>query len=49
MPLGLLRSPNLEHLMQSFALFFGRIGIADIPPKYVAQLWARQPSIGVPV
>jgi hypothetical protein len=45
MPIGLLRSPNLEHFMQAFSLLFGRIGIADPDPAYVANLWTRQPSI----
>jgi hypothetical protein len=45
MPVGLLRSPNLEHLMQSFSLLFSRIGIDDPDPSYVAGLWARQRSV----
>ncbi len=45
MPVGLLRSPNLEHLMQSFALLFSRIGIDDPDPSYVAGLWMRQRSV----
>jgi hypothetical protein len=45
MPVGLVASPNLEHLMQSFALLFSRIGIADPDQSYVTGLWARQPSI----
>ncbi len=45
MPVGILLSPNLEHLMQSFSLLFGRIGIADPEPVYVAGLWDCQPSV----
>lgn len=45
MPVGIVRSPNIEHLMQSFALLFGRIGIADLAIDYISSLWARQPSV----
>ncbi len=45
MPVGMMRSPNLEHLMQSFSLLFGRIGLEDPDPSYVSGLWVRQPSV----
>jgi hypothetical protein len=45
LPIGLIGSPNLEHLMQSFSLLFGRIGIMDPDPSYVSGLWGRQPSV----
>jgi hypothetical protein len=46
MPLSIVRSPNIEHLMQAFSLLFSRIGIADPDPAYLDSLWARQPSVG---
>jgi hypothetical protein len=45
MPIGLLSSPYIEHLMQSFSLLFGRIGVADPEPSYVTALWSRQLSV----
>lgn len=45
MPLALLKSPNVEHLLQTFAMLFSRIGIADTAPSYIASLWDRQPSL----
>lgn len=45
MPLGVLKSPNVEHLLQTFAMLFGRIGLTDSPPSYIASLWDRQPSV----
>lgn len=45
MPVGIVRSPNVEHLMQSFALLFSRIGVVDITSGYVGSLLSRQPSI----
>ena len=44
MPIGVLASPNIEHLMQTFSYLFGRIGINDHEPSYVSALWDRQPS-----
>ncbi len=44
MPLAILKSPNIEHLLQTFAMLFSRIGIADTDPSYIASLWDRQPS-----
>ena len=38
MPLGVLRSPEIEHLMQEFSLLFGRIGVDDLDPTYVRSL-----------
>lgn len=45
MPVGIVKSPNIEHLMQSFALLFSRIGVADLTSDYIRSLWARQPSV----
>lgn len=45
MPISMLQSPNIEHLMQCFSMLFGRIGIADIPRDYIDNLWQRQPSV----
>lgn len=45
MPLSILKSPNVEHLLQNFAMLFSRIGIADTAPSYIASLWDRQPSV----
>jgi len=45
MPLSVVRSPNIEHLMQAFSLLFSRIGIPDPEPSYVNALWMRQPSV----
>lgn len=42
MPVGIISSPNLEHLMQTFAMMFGRIGLPDPDPSYVSALWERQ-------
>ena len=44
MPLGLVSSPLIEHIMQSFAMLFGRIGLSDPDPAYLAGLWERQRS-----
>jgi hypothetical protein len=45
MPIGVLASPNIEHLMQAFSFLFGRIGINDHDSSYVCSLWERQSSI----
>jgi hypothetical protein len=45
MPVGLVRPPYLEHLMQSFSNLFGRIGLPDPEVSYIAALWGRQPTI----
>ena len=42
MPIGLLPSPLIEHIMQSFALLFTRIGLEDLPSEYLTDLWDRQ-------
>lgn len=41
MPLSKLKSPNLEHLMQSFSLVFSRIGIDDLEKEYFENFWSR--------
>lgn len=45
MPVGGLNSPSLEHLMQTFSLLFGRIGLDDPDPRYIERVWDQQPSI----
>lgn len=45
MPIAILKSPNVEHLLQTFAMLFSRIGIADTDPAYIASLWNRQSSV----
>lgn len=42
MPIGILPSPLIEHIMQCFALLFTRIGLDDLPDDYLTGLWARQ-------
>lgn len=42
MPVSKLRSPNLEHLLQSFSMLFGRIGLTDVQEEYISSLWSRQ-------
>jgi hypothetical protein len=46
LPLSIVKSPNVEHLMQSFSLLFSRIGIPDPDESYLETLWTRQPSLG---
>jgi hypothetical protein len=41
MPISVVSSPHLEHLMQSFTLLFGRIGLPDPSSDYVSGLWDR--------
>ena len=38
MPIGLVRSPEIEHLMQNFSLLFSRIGVEDPDYKYINKL-----------
>jgi hypothetical protein len=38
MPIGMIRSPELEHLMQAFALLFTRIGISEPDLSYIENL-----------
>lgn len=45
MPIALLSSPYLEHMMQSLALLFGRIGLPDPDPTYIGSLWERQQGL----
>jgi hypothetical protein len=44
-PIGQMLSPHLEHLLQSFAFLFGRIGLPDPDKTYVDGLWGRQPTV----
>ncbi|HSU15880.1 hypothetical protein [Longimicrobium sp.] len=41
LPLGRVRSPEIEHLMQAFALLFTRVGIADPDPTLLDRFPAR--------
>lgn len=38
MPVGVLRSPDIEHLLQAFAAQFTRVGIDDIDPVFQSEL-----------
>lgn len=38
LPLGVVKSPEIEHLLQAFALLFSRIGISDPDPQYIERL-----------
>jgi hypothetical protein len=38
MPTGVVRSPELEHLMQTFAFLFIRIGVHDPEPSYIDDI-----------
>jgi hypothetical protein len=42
LPMGMLSSPKIEHLMQAFSLTFTRIGIQNIEPAYAQSIWSRQ-------
>jgi hypothetical protein len=44
-PIGQVLSPHLEHLLQTFAWLFSRIGLPDPDKVYVAGLWNRQPTV----
>lgn len=44
MPVSVVESPHMEHLMQVFSTLFGRIGIPDTPTEYLQSLCDRQPS-----
>lgn len=46
MPVGLLKSPYIEHLMQTFSAIFSRIGLPDLDNSYIEGIWDQQPSIG---
>ncbi len=45
LPIGELDSPNIEHLMQTFSMLFGRIGIRDLNPSYIKNFWPVQPTL----
>ncbi len=48
MPIGILSSPFIEHLMQSFSTLFARIGLPDLESKYIDTIWISQPSVERP-
>ena len=41
MPIGVLPSPYVEHLMQSFSMLFGRIGLPDTQTEHVDEYCRR--------
>lgn len=45
-PVGELRSPHVEHVMQCFSSLFGRIGLPDTPKAYIERMCARRPATG---
>lgn len=40
-PIAQIESPTIEHIMQTYANLFGRIGIADADPEEIEQVLAR--------
>ncbi|TBG25392.1 hypothetical protein ELG79_09065 [Rhizobium leguminosarum] len=44
MPISQIPSPEIEHLLQSFSLMFGRIGLDDPDPELVSVLRQRIPN-----
>ena len=38
LPLGVVPSPHVEHLMQAFGLLFGRIGLPDVDKKHIERI-----------
>lgn len=44
MPISQVPSPEIEHILQSFSMMFGRIGLADPDPLLVSELRARVPD-----
>ncbi|WP_156115946.1 hypothetical protein [Bosea sp. UNC402CLCol] len=43
MPIGELKSPAVEHVLQTFSTLFGRIGLDDPPKSYVEEMCTRRP------
>lgn len=44
MPISQVPSPEIEHILQSFSMMFGRIGLADPDPLLVSELRVRVPA-----
>jgi len=44
-PVGRVTSPHLEHILQTFAFLFSRIGLPDPDKNYIAGLWGSQPTV----
>lgn len=44
MPVGQLTSPAVEHVLQTFASLFGRIGLEDHEKEYIETICARRPA-----
>ncbi|WP_133987260.1 hypothetical protein [Pseudodesulfovibrio indicus] len=40
-PIGKLVSPTIEHVMQTFALLFSRIGVEDINDQYIQHMLTK--------
>lgn len=43
MPVGLLDSPRVEHLLQTFSFLFGRIGLPDTPDEAIDAFCRTRP------
>lgn len=41
MPLAEVPSPEIEHILQTFSILYGRIGVEDLPQSYVDTICAR--------
>ena len=44
MPIGELKSPVVEHVLQIFSNLFGRIGVDDPPKAYLDSISTRRPQ-----
>ncbi|MBS1165380.1 MAG: hypothetical protein H6R00_1405 [Proteobacteria bacterium] len=44
MPISQIPSPEIEHILQSFSMMFGRIGLADPDPLLISELRNRIPE-----
>lgn len=46
MPIGEISSPAIEHILQTFAQLFGRIGLDDLSTDFLHAIWSRRPVLG---
>lgn len=44
MPISQIPSPHIEHILQSFSLMFGRIGLPDADPELISKMIQILPS-----
>jgi hypothetical protein len=44
MPISQVPSPDIEHVLQSFSMMFGRIGLPDPDPMLISELSQRVPE-----